>query len=424
MPTTLRIADLHEAYHTASTEDAISMANLGAICHQALKVKLYDQWSASMEGDESTKAELWRAEGRQAMLETVKAKMTAAEEMSIRLITAEGHIQQLRDSVNTEVTRKLNEALELHRKDFELAKMKEVSVLKEQIAMSEGKEEYIQMLSEAHASMREKITMLEAQLAQQLAVNTKSSHAIGKSGEATVLDLLENTICKTFTHSSVKDMTGTSHVADFHLWVMGPTGQKIKCLIDSKKYKRPVNSDEINKLYDDMDVDEECNCGIMISITSGICTKNQFGISRTPKQKPVLFLTFQDLTFEQQKDILCWGIQVLSELIGEANTEVQQEMLNNLERFLDRMTVSVKDIEGIIRSQLKLMESMREVRAKMLKDLTIFRAGGTVDIDDTPDEKDKAGCISIIKKTGFPCGSPVVEGSEKCRHHTARAEKK
>jgi hypothetical protein len=67
---------------------------------------------------------------------------------------------------------------------------------------------------------------------------------------------------------------------------------------------------------------------------------------------------------------------------------------------------------------------MREVRGKMLKELTLFRAGGVVDEDDTPDEKVKTGCVTILKKTGFPCGSLVIEGSEKCRHHTSRVDKK
>lgn len=400
------------------------MANLGAVCYQSVKAGLYEQWSASMEGDDSAKAEVWRTEGRQAMLESVRAKMVAAEETAARLVAAEGTILQLRSSVEAEVARRAAEALEGHRKDFEIAKMKEISALKERIAMSEGREAMTMMVSESHAVMKEKIATLEAQLAAQLAANTKSSHAIGKAGEATVLDMLENTVCKAFTHSVVKDMTGTSHVADFHLWVMGPTGQKIKILIDSKKYKRAVNSDEINKLYDDMDADEECTCGIMISISSSICTKNQFGINRSPKQKPVLFLTFQDLPADAQKDLLCWGVQVLSELVGENNTGVQQEMIQNLEQFLDRMMVSVKDIDGVIRSQLKLVETMREVRGKMFKDLSLFRAGGGIDEDDTPDEKVKTGCVTILKKTGFPCGSLVVEGSEKCRHHTSRADKK
>ena len=416
MPSTLRLADLHEAYHKASAEDAIAMANLGAICYQTLKADLYEQWSASMEGDESAKAEVWRSEGRQAMLESVKAKMVAAEEMSVRLASAEGQVQTLRASVEAEAGRRFAEAIEGYRKDFELAKMKEISLLKERIAMAEGREASMGMVSEAHAAMREKIETLEAQLAQQLAANTKSSSAIGKSGEATVLDMLENTICKTFTHSSVKNMTSVPHAADFHLWIMAPTGQKIKILIDSKKYKRAVNSDEINKLYEDMDRDEECQCGIMISIDSAICTKRQFCFSRTLKQKPVLFLTFQDLASDTQKDVLCWGVQVLTEFVGERNDALQQAMLNNMDEFLDTMLVSVKDIDAVIRDQMKTVTAMKEVRAKILKSVAVFRGQGEEESEVKTVLADELRCVAL-KADGNRCLNRRGAGSDCCRTH-------
>lgn len=416
----LQIADLHEDYRGVSHEEAIAMANLGAVSYRAVKKELYDQWSASMEGDEAVKADAWRAEERQRVLDSVRTKLVAAEEMSARLISAEGTINQLRASVEAEASRRLAEALEGHRKDFEISKMAEISGLKERIATFEGKEGFIQIMLDSQGIMKEKIAALEIQLAQQIADNTKSSHAIGKAGEATVLDLLENTVCKQFTHSVVKDMTGVSHVADFHLWVMDSKGQKVKILIDSKKYKRPVNSDEIIKLYTDMDADDECRCGIMISITSAICTKHQFGISRTIKQKPVLFLTFQNMPTDSQKEILCWGIQVLSELVGEKRSDEQQEMVNNLEQFIDTINGSIKDIESIIRTQLKSVESLREVRGKLFKDLSRFRTGKTHEESIDVDEKTKNGCVTIVKATGFPCGRHVVENTDKCRHHTSR----
>lgn len=392
------------------------MANLGAICYQTLKADLYEQWSASMEGDESAKAEVWRSEGRQAMLESVKAKMVAAEEMSVRLASAEGQVQTLRASVEAEAGRRFAEAIEGYRKDFELAKMKEISLLKERIAMAEGREASMGMVSEAHAAMREKIETLEAQLAQQLAANTKSSSAIGKSGEATVLDMLENTICKTFTHSSVKNMTSVPHAADFHLWIMAPTGQKIKILIDSKKYKRAVNSDEINKLYEDMDRDEECQCGIMISIDSAICTKRQFCFSRTLKQKPVLFLTFQDLASDTQKDVLCWGVQVLTEFVGERNDALQQAMLNNMDEFLDTMLVSVKDIDAVIRDQMKTVTAMKEVRAKILKSVAVFRGQGEEESEVKTVLADELRCVAL-KADGNRCLNRRGAGSDCCRTH-------
>jgi hypothetical protein len=416
MPSTLRIADLHEDYRGASAEEAIAMANLGAICYRAVKTELYEQWSTTMQGDESAKADIWRSEGRQAMLESVKSKIIAAEEMSARLAAAEGTIQQLRASVEAEAGRRLAEALEGHRKDFEIAKLEEVSLLKERIAMLEGKRDFFQMVSDAQVFMKEKITSLEAQLAQQTAANTKSSQAIGKQGETIVLDLLENTICKMFPHSTVKDMTATPHAADFHLWVMTPTGQKLKILVDSKKYKRAVNSDEITKLYVDMDADEECQCGIMISIDSGICTKRQFCFSRTLKQKPVLFLSFQDVTPDAQKDILSWGVHVLSEFVIEKNDAARQEMLNKMDEFVDTMLVSVKDIDSAIRDQMKSVTTMKEMRSKILKSVATFRGEEDVEEKGKTTIPDDVRCVAL-KNGGDRCLNRRGADSDCCKVH-------
>lgn len=412
----LKIADLHEDYRTASPEEAIIMANLGAVSYRTVKKELYEQWSASMEGDESAKAEAWRTEGRLMMLETVRTKMIAAEEVSARLVAAEGTIKQLRASVEADANRRVSESLEGHRKDFEIAKMAEMGDLKARLAMLEGRDEFVQMVLDSQVFMKEKITVLEAQLAQQMADNTKSSHAIGKAGEAIVLDLLENTVCKQFTHSVVKDMTSSPHAADFHLWIMTSLGKKLKILVDSKKYKRAVNSDEINKLYVDMDADEECNCGIMISIDSGICTKRQFCFSRTLKQKPVLFLSFQDMSPESQKDILCWGIQVLSEFVLERNDAARQEMLNKMDEFIDTLLVSVKDIDAVIRDQMKSVATMKDMRTKIIKSIASFRGEEEVEEKGKVVVAEEVRCVGI-KNDGGRCSKRRSPDSEYCTTH-------
>jgi hypothetical protein len=272
------------------------------------------------------------------------------------------------------------------------------------------------MVSESQVFMKEKIAALESQLAQQAAANTKSSQAIGKHGETIVLDLLENTVCKLFPHSTVKDMTATPHAADFHLWVMTPTGQKLKILVDSKKYKKAVNSDEINKLYVDMDADEECQCGIMISIDSGICTKRQFSISRTLKQKPVVFLSFQDILPDAQKDMLCWVVQVLSEFVVEKNDTARQEMLNKMDEFVDTMLVSVKDIDSAIRDQMKSVTTMKEMRSKILKSVATFRGEEDVEEKGKTVIPDDVRCVAL-KNGGDRCLNRRGADSDCCKVH-------
>ena len=420
--TTLHPKDLHPLYQSVTYDEAIAIANLGAQVYEATRSGLFDLWNAGQTAEEVAKADLLRREGGQSMLESLKKQLAAGE-------AAVARAAALQASIDAQVGQRVSEVLDTHRKDFELAKMAEISALKAMIASAEGKEKGFTMIEEAHATMKSTIAAQATQLKEltslleeKKAAATKSSHAIGKAGETSVQDLLENTVCKVFTHSSVKNMAGVAHVADFHLHVLDAAGQKVKILIDSKKYTSSVNSEEIKKLYSDMDADEECGCGIMISISSGICTKNQFSISRTLKRKPVLFLTFEDLSVETQKDILCWGVQVLTELAGETNTEAQQEMIENIDKFLNTITRSIKDIESVIGTQLRAVESMREVRGRLLKDMARFRAGRLEEEEDVP-EAVKTGCVTITKSTGSPCGRSVIDKSDKCRQHTTRGSK-
>ena len=183
----LRLSDLHEAYHVSSHEEAISMANLGAVCWQSCETGMHKHWSASMAGDDTAKAELWRQEGRQMMLESVKAKLATADKLQEDLVLSEaardadrgraeqrlryetdllkrelGDIQQQHcQSLESEVGRRLAEAVRLaeERKDQEAASLRlRIATLTEEANMS----------AIADASRDKKVTSLELQLAAQL----------------------------------------------------------------------------------------------------------------------------------------------------------------------------------------------------------------------------------------------------------------
>ena len=395
------------------------MANLGAVCYNAVKADLYKQWSSSMEGDESAKAEVWRAEGRQTMLESVRAKLVAAEEAVARAAAAEGQIQQLRTSVEAEAGRRFAEAIEGYRKDFELAKMKEISVLKERIAMAEGREASMGMVSEAHAAMREKIESLEAQLAQQLTANTKSSYAIGKSGEATVFELLNSHVLPMLPYASVKDMTGVHHAADFHLSVMLETGVKAKLLIDSKKYKRRVNTAEIDKLYADVDADEEASGGVMLSLESHIFTMKQFQIARSPKQKPVVFLSFCDIDEEYRKDMITWAVRILIDILSQNSSEDKDVMIANLDGFLNSLDESVTELDGSLKGLTKTIDALKAMRDGFIRKIVNFRAGKPM---ETVIETALLEGCSHVTRSGTKCCRKLINGTIFCKSHMKKEE--
>ena len=418
MPSTLRIADLHEAYHKVSTEDAILMANLGAVCYQSVKAGLYEQWSASMEGDESAKAEVWRTEGRQAMLESLKARLTAGDVAASRVAVIQG-------SIDAAVEQKVNDVLEKHTLTMEVQK---VTPLKQRISMLEGKEEMIKLLQKQADLLQESVKSKEAvidtlqkELDKQRTANTKSSHAIGKVGEATVLSMIQDCIIPVFPFSRVEDKTGVGHAADFHLWTMPSPSKTVKILIDAKKYKSTIKMIEINKLHSDMDNDDEAQAGIMLSLDSAICHFNQFEIGTTPKHKMVMYISMEGMDPTVRATTLTWAVRVLTSIAGETDIEKQKTMILNIELFIKEIDKSVKDMDGCIRMCSKTMETMRVTKEKLFTRLTNYKNGSLVESGadedvEKPLEWDDGKCKKV-KSDGNNCGYRAQAGLEYCKRH-------
>ena len=414
----LRLSDLHEIYRSVDPAEARLIANLGAEVYVAARDRLREAWSAEMSAEEGAKADVWRAEGRVAALEEVKGRLTAAEDAVVRAATAEGTVSALRSAMETEVTRRVGESLAGFRKDYDLEKMKEMTALREQIAAAKPTEELLAVLREKVTTLEAARDTLQAQLMDHMTANTKSSHAIGKAGEATVWEMIEGVVLSEFTYAEAKNMSGVSHAADFHLWVDGPKGRRLKILIDSKKYKRAVNSDEIAKLTADVDADEDAHAGLMVSLTSPIFTRKQFQIRASGKGKPILYMSFYDIATEYHANMLCWAVRALISAIHDTPEEVNMDV-ERIEDLLTDINTSLKDVDGMVKTHQKMIDMLRSMKHGILQKISEFRG----DVDDTISQTPEGGCVTVLKSTGARCGKPVFNGGAKCRHHTSRKER-
>jgi hypothetical protein len=295
-------------------------------------------------------------------------------------------------------------------KDFEIEKTHAIAGLKEQLATASAQMETIALLKNSNEMLQEKVATLEAANAELTTQKTKSSSAIGKAGEATVLEMLTSIIVPTFPFATVKDMTTVGHAADFHLWVMKASGKRAKILIDSKKYKRSISTAEIEKLYGDVDADTEAHAGLLISLESPISTMAQFQIGRTPKQRPVLFLTFHGVGDALRNDLLVWATRVLVAASDEAAGDEKSELLENLDEFLSDMDGSVKDIDVSIRGLTKSVDALKEVRDGIVRRILKFRVGATEETTET---------CTFVGKGGLGCTLPAI-GEGRCGKHTKR----
>lgn len=415
-------ADLPTTFIDLPPSTQIALIRLATDFYTSLHGDLRGAWEASLTADETTKAEQFREEGRKLgaadMLTQLRERLGATETMAIRLATIEEANRQLQEAAEVEVTRRVADRLEGFRKDFEIQKLNEIGELRATVAQLTVYEGTVKHIATTVSLLEEKLEGREKLLADLTTAATKSSHAIGKAGEATVWEMIETTVLSEFMYSEAKNMSGVSHAADFHLSVMMPSGRHIKILIDSKKYKRPVNSDEINKLIADVDGDDEAHAGMMISLVSPICKMKQFQIKTSDKGKPILYLTFQDIPYEQQSNILCWGVHALMSAVNETQEAVSVD-IERTEELLDEICSSLKEVDGMVKMHQKMIESLRAMKIGILSKITDFRGGD----EDLISHECGEGCITIMKSTGVRCGKPVFGDGIKCRHHMSRKTK-
>lgn len=385
-----------------------------------MKEELFVSWAAT---EETTRAERWREEGRREIV-TEKRALAAA------LAAAEATAEALRATVDRKVEERVADRIAIVRAECETDKMREMLVLRERIATAEGKDKYIEslegnvsLLRDKHATLEARYAELNTQLLEVTTSNTKSSHAIGKAGEAEVYDMLMNTVCPAFQFATVKDMSQINHSADFHLTVMGEDGSKIKILVDSKKYNKPVSTVECLKLHADVDADDEARAGLLVSLQTHIQTAKTFQIRRTEKNRPVMYLTFQNTDESQRGEILCWAVRVLQAIAVEKNFNDRQHMIDRIEIFLNSFNSEIKDMDVTIRSLMKNVDAMKVIRNNIVGKITKFRTMDEIEEDTSQDviehiinEPIDTQC-NAIKSDGKRCLNRRFGDGDTCKIH-------
>ena len=411
----LRIKELHSVYQTVDHEEAIAIANLGAQTYLSAKEGLFELWNTSQSAEEGEKADVWRREGGQAMMESLKSRLAAGEAAQARMLV-------LQASVEAEVEQRMKGILVSARKDFELAKMDEIHVLEKKLAELKGKEHAYKLIDDAHTSMKHTIESLQAEVAKyKEATSTKTSHMLGKIGESELFDMLQEYVLPKFPYSEIKDMTAVKRAADFHVWLMSPSGIRVKLLLDAKKYKEPVPNIEIDKLYSDIDADTEAKGGAMVSLDTAIYARSQFQITRTPKNKLCMFLTFENMDDGIRREVLSWALRVMVGIVSVQDTDKRDIMIEKIGWFMKELGHSVTDIEGSMKLCKTLSESLRAAKENLIDRMNAYNLACGMDIakeEVTHTEIALSARCKGVKPNGERCKFRHNVKSEYCSRHT------
>lgn len=107
-----------------------------------------------------------------------------------------------------------------------------------------------------------------------------NSTIIGQDGETMTM----HELTKRFPKAEIEDTHKKKGRGDFILKENGFT-----MLIETKNYTKNVTKPEIDKFYRDVDTNHDINCAVLISLKSGICSREDFQLE-IRDNKPILFL--------------------------------------------------------------------------------------------------------------------------------------
>ena len=417
----LDLAELDPLYGDVTHEEAVLIANLGAKCYAAAKEQLYSAWQEETQ-DDAEREELWRKEGGTAMLESLKGRLAAGD-------AAMARVAALQSGADAEIARRVEETVTLRMKEVELAKREEMLPLEKKLIELQSGAKYTAILEEVHSALKGELEQLREENSKlKEATATKSSHALGKKGEATVFEMLDTYISPKLAYAEVYDTTKLKHAADFQLSMLGPTGKRYKIMIDVKNYTTPVRSCELEKLYSDMDNDEATSAGIIVSLNSGIWTKEQFDMVMTNKEKPCLFLSFEHLEDSMRKDVLLWAINTIVHYLSHGKDNVKEEtILTEIYSFIDLMNTLSGTLGDCAKMSEQLYKSLRTLHQKFIQEISAFQEKCNV----THTQKQSSSTV-IVKETGQcqaikPNGEQCkVKGKqlvgEYCKHHAPKTD--
>jgi len=415
----LTLEELDDVYHAVSHEEAVLIANLGAQCYKAAKEQLYSSWAAASQ-DDTEREELWRKEGAASMFEKLKDQLAAGD-------AAQARVETLQASLEVELARRVEEALSVRLKEVELAKREEMLELKGRLAELQGSSKMFAMLEEAHSALKRRLDQLQEENCKlKEATAVKSSHALGKKGEATVYEMLDGYIAPKLAYAEVCDTTKLKHAADFQLSMLGPSGKRYKIMIDVKNYTTPVRSCELEKLYSDMDNDETTSAGIIISLNSGIWTKEQFDMAITEKGKPCIFLSFEHLDESMRKDVLLWAVNTLIHYLSYGKDDVKEDtILTEIYSFIDLINIQAGTLGDAVRMSEQLHKSLRTLHQRFIQEITSFQEKCNLtqahsQKQSPPIVVKEAGQCQAIKANGEQC--KVKGKGEYCKHHAPKSD--
>ena len=155
----------------------------------------------------------------------------------------------------------------------------------------------------------------------RLTMRAQNSTLKGQSGESLTLQVLT----RMFPTAEVEDTHSQKGRGDF---IMRETD--FCMLIETKNYRNNVTKPEIDKFYRDMEVNNDIDCGLFMSLKSGICARADFALE-VCSGKPVIFLhNVTDNMENVRLAVQLFRLIKKSDMVDLTSTEITCKLKNSI----------------------------------------------------------------------------------------------
>ncbi len=122
----------------------------------------------------------------------------------------------------------------------------------------------------------------------------------------------------------------------------------ITVLIETKNYKKNVTKPEITKFYRDIDTNHDIDCGLFLSLESGVCAKADFCLEVRDK-KPIIFLHNITKNMKHIDIAISYFRMILSAGIDLSSKEIVDKIKNDIpmiKKNWNKMKQKIKKFEA------------------------------------------------------------------------------
>ena len=191
-------------------------------------------------------------------------------------------------------------------------------------------------------------------------LTTKHSTIKGQAGE----EFTQHELNRRFPTAEIEDTHKQSGRGDFIL-----RENDFTMLIETKNYKKNVTKPEIEKFYRDMTINHDIQCGLFLSLKSGICNRDDLHLE-VIDGKPIIFVhnclkNMENIDFA----VRIFKLILNTDSIDLSNKEVYEKIKNTIpmvkrywnkirskiQKFEKDMSQCVLEQETMIRDIFKLL---------------------------------------------------------------------